>query len=144
MNNARTLLILLCLFVSASPLWAKKHHLPAPTETPLDTPTETPTTTPTPIPYNGPKLYTFDAQWGSKGSNPDQLNFPEGIDISPKGNMVIADTGNSRIVIWDENGKPITTIGSFGTQADWKNTPQFNHPGAVYVNPASRKLYVSD
>src|SRR5581483_8974523 len=65
-------------------------------------------------------------------------------DISPKGNMVIADTGNSRIVIWDENGKPITTIGSFGTQADWKNTPKFNHPGAVYVNPASRKLYVSD
>src|SRR5579872_704328 len=118
----------LLLFIFAHPLnlWAKKHHTPTPTETFTETPTATPTSTP--IPYTGPKIYTFDAMWGSKGADPDQLNAPEGIDISPSGKIVIADTGNSRIVVWDENGKPVTTLGSFGSRADWRNLPQFNHP----------------
>jgi tripartite motif-containing protein 71 len=146
MNYQRILLLTLFAFVAARPsdLWARKHHTPTPTETPADTPTETPIPTATPVPYNGPKLYTFDTMWGTKGSNADQLNAPEGIDISPLGKMVIADTGNSRVVVWDENGKPVTTFGTFGSRADWKNPPQFNHPAAVFVHPDSKELYVSD
>src|ERR1700733_1960478 len=106
--------LLFAVFAHPSDLWAKRHHTPTPTETPTDTPTSTPTASPTPLPYTGPKLYTFDTMWGSKGANADQLNDPEGIDISPGGKMVIADTGNNRIVIWDSNGKPVTTFGSFG------------------------------
>jgi streptogramin lyase len=135
--------LLFGILAHPSDLWAKKHHASKPTLTPTTTPTQTPTATATPVPYSGPKLYTFDAMWGSKGSNNDQLNDPEGIDISPSGKIVIADTGNSRIVVWDSNGKPVTTFGSFGTRADWRNPPQFNHPTAIFIHP-SKKIYVAD
>lgn len=140
----RSSLFLLLVSFAALPsgLWAKHHHNPTPT--PFDTPTETPTATETPVPYDGPKLYTFDQGWGSKGTGPDQLNAPEGIDISPLGKMVIADTGNNRIVVWDGEGKPVTTIGTFGSRADWQNPPQLNHPTAIFVHPKSRKLFISD
>lgn len=131
--------LLACLLPTA--LWAKKIPAPTATETPTDTPSDTPT--PTPIPYNGPKLYTFDAMWGSKGSDNNQLNGPEGIDISPGGKMVIADTGNSRIVVWDADGNPYKTFGSFGTSATWRNPPEFNHPSGVFVHP-SKHLYIAD
>jgi streptogramin lyase len=57
--------------------------------------------------------------------------------------MVIADSGNNRVVVWDTDGTPLKDIGSFGPRADWRNPPQFNHPCGVYVHP-SKKLYVSD
>ncbi len=146
MNFTRLALAALFFAILAHPsnLWAKKHRKPTPTATPTDTPTQTPTATATTIAYTGPKLYTFDAIWGSKGANADQLNDPEGIDISPGGKIVIADTGNSRIVVWDLNGKPVTTLGAFGSRADWRNPPEFNHPAGVFVHPASKKLYVAD
>lgn len=138
------IILLLLAFSNPAFLWAKKHHTPTdtPTTTPTDTPTDTPTATP--IPYNGPKLFTFDAMWGAKGGNTDQLNDPEGIDVTPQGKIVIADTGNNRILIWNDSGEPVTSYGSFGTRADWKNPPQFNHPTAVFVHPASGQYYVSD
>ncbi len=143
MNLQRiTFIVLFLSAFSLSPsLWAKSRHTP--TATPTETFTETFTPTSTPIPYTGPKIYTFDALWGSKGTGPDQLNAPEGVDISPSGKIVIADTGNSRIVVWDGNGKPVTTAGSFGSRADWRNAPEFNHPTGVYVDP-SKKTYVTD
>ncbi len=133
------------LFIGFLPpaLWAKK--IPTPTPAAIEIPTDTPTETPTAaeVPYNGPKLYTFDAMWGSKGSDSNQLNGPEGIDISPSGKIVIADTGNNRIVVWDENGKPYKTFGAFGTSATWRNPPEFDHPSGVFIHP-SRHLYVAD
>lgn len=130
-------------FTHPSALWAKKHHgTPTPTSTPTAIATFTPTATPTP-PSRVEKLYTFDAMWGSKGANHDQLNAPEDIDISPDGKMVIADTGNNRVVVWDSNGKPQEAYGSFGTVATWRNSPQFDHPCAVYVHP-SKQIYVAD
>jgi DNA-binding beta-propeller fold protein YncE len=133
--------ILLVLFVGLPVgAWAKHHRTP----TPVDTVTATPTVTNTPIPYNGPKLYTYDHLWGSKGSGLDQLNGPEGIDVAPNGGMIIADTGNNRVLIWDEDGKPVAAYGTFGSRADWKNPPQFSHPTAVFFNPSSKKIFVSD
>ncbi len=124
------------------PLWARHHH-PAPTDTPTETPTATPAPVPTTIPWNGKKIYTFDAMWGSKGSELNQLNDPEGIAIASDGRIFIADTANNRILVWDQDGKPLDSFGSFGTRADWRNPPQFNHPAAVFVYP-SNQIYVSD
>src|SRR5262245_40656617 len=79
----RFVLILSFLFtLGACPqaLWAKRKATPTPTETDTETPTATPT--PTIVPIIEQKLYTFDAMWGSKGSALDQLNGPEGIDVS--------------------------------------------------------------
>ena len=140
-SRSRILLSAFFLLVLANPstLWAKRHHTPTPTETPVDTPTQTPV----PAPYNGPRPYTFDAMWGSKGSDLNQLNDPEGIALSPDGRIFIADTANNRILVWDQDGKPLTSYGSFGTRADWRNPPQFNHPAGVFVYP-SNQIYVSD
>ncbi len=143
MSPILSILIALAALLQPQALWAKK--IPTATPTAVEVPTETPSDTPTatPLPFNGAKLYTFDAMWGSKGSGNDQLNGPEGIDISPSGKIVIADTGNSRVVVWDANGSPYKTFGSFGTSATWRNPPEFNHPSGVFVHP-SKHLYVAD
>lgn len=134
-------LVLICPISS----WAR--HRPTPTETdiPEDTATatitDTPTITATVNVTLGRKLYTFDAMWTNKA---DPLNDPEAIAISPNtGHMIIADSGNNRIVIWDTDGTPLKSVGSFGPRADWRNPPQFNHPTAVFIHP-SKKMYVSD
>lgn len=135
-------LVFLCPLLS----WAKRPtHTPTETMTATDTPTstvtETPTITATVNVSLGRKLYTFDAMWTNSS---DPLNDPEGIAVSPNsGHMVIADSGNNRIVIWDSDGTPLKSIGSFGPRADWRNPPQFNHPTKVFVHP-SKKLYVAD
>ncbi len=132
------------VFVLPNPCWARRHH---PTVTPTDTPTpaDTPTFTPTPQPlsWTGEKFYTFDAMWGSKGSGLDQLSDPEGVQIGSDGKMVIADAGNNRILIWNEDGKPLTAYGAFGTNAVWRNPPQFNHPSGLYVD-SSKNIFVAD
>src|SRR5579859_170797 len=129
-------LILACLLSSPTALWAKKKHTPTPTptETPADTPT--PTATATPVANAGAKLYTFDALWGSKGPGLNQVNDPEGIAVAKDGRVFIADTENNRVLVWDPDGKPLTSYGSFGTRADWRNPPQFSHPSAVFVYPS--------
>jgi tripartite motif-containing protein 71 len=125
-----------------APAWAK-HPKPTSTSTPTPVPTATATPTLTSVPWNGEKLYAFDARWGSKGSGLDQVNMPEDLDIASNGDLFIADTANNRILVWSADGKPITSFGSFGTRADWRNPPQFNHPMGVYVHP-SRQVFVSD
>ena len=129
--------LLLFALVSPSHVWAKKHLTPTPTATVTDTPTVIP------VPYNGPKLYAFDAMWGSKGSDLNQLNDPEGIAVSPDGRLFIADSGNNRVLVWSADGDPVTSYGSFGSQAVWRNPPQFNHPTGIYVYP-NKQVYVSD
>jgi DNA-binding beta-propeller fold protein YncE len=129
--------------VLASPACASlKKHTPTPTATATSTATATITETPNAV--IGKKLYTFDALWDSKTGNNEQLNDPEDIDIDPAGRMIISDSGNNRLVVWDLEGKPLLSIGSFGSRADWRNPPQFNHPTGVFVHPGSRKIYVAD
>jgi DNA-binding beta-propeller fold protein YncE len=71
------------------------------------------------------------------------LREPEGLWISREGEMAIADTGNHRILLWDLEGKPIRSFGSWGSSATWRNPPQFNRPGAVMIHP-SGKFFVAD
>ncbi len=87
--------------------------------------------------------YVFDAMWGSKGQGLNQVNGPQGICVSPDGRVFIADTGNDRILVWGENGNPVTSYGSFGTRADWQDPPQFDHPMAVLVDGQGR-IFVAD
>jgi DNA-binding beta-propeller fold protein YncE len=43
--------------------------------------------------------------WGTKGSAPGQFNLPHSIAIDAKRRLYVADRSNSRIQIFDENGK---------------------------------------
>jgi streptogramin lyase len=131
-----------------SQAWAKRRYrTPTPTPTYSYTPTETLTPNPTPVPlsrfWTGDKFYTFDAMWGSKGTDLGKLNVPEGIAADPSDNLYICDTANNRIQLWNSEGKPLRSIGSFGTSATWRNAPQFNHPGGVLVLP-SGQVFVAD
>ena len=56
--------------------------------------------------------------WGSLGSAPGQFDDPAGMTVQyPSGNVFVADTGNSRIQEFDNNGKFIKQINA-GTQFD--------------------------
>lgn len=137
--------ILLSLLVAPS-LWAKHHHR-TPALTPTDTPTVTCTATETPVPlplsWTGHKLYTFDALWGSKGAGLGELYSPEGIAVGPSNNLYICDTANNRVLVWTSEGRPLRAIGSFGTSATWRNSPQFNHPSGILVLP-NGQFYATD
>ena len=56
--------------------------------------------------------------WGSLGSAPGQFDDLAGMTVQyPSGNVFVADTGNSRIQEFDNNGKFIKQINA-GTQFD--------------------------
>jgi len=49
--------------------------------------------------------------FGSEGSAAGQLKSPTGIAVDSQGNVWVADTGNNRVVEFDENGQFITMFG---------------------------------
>ena len=63
---------------------------------------------------------------------------PRGIAVDSRGQVLIADTGNKRIVIFDQDGNYITEFGSGGFDPG-----QFDEPVAVAVAP-SGTVYVTD
>ncbi len=77
--------------------------------------------------------------FGSMGSGKGQLRYPLGIDISEKGKIFIADTGNHRIQVFDLKGHFIYMF-------DVKTESDMKPPDPVDVIASSLRdyLYVSD
>jgi DNA-binding beta-propeller fold protein YncE len=81
--------------------------------------------------------------WGTPNydpvsSGPFGLWGPRGIAIDSQGHVLVADTGNKRILVYDSNGSFITQIGSEGTGAG-----QFDEPvGLAFDNQGD--LFVAD
>ncbi len=63
---------------------------------------------------------------------------PRGIAVDGNGNVLVADTGNKRIVVFDKDGNYITEFGSAGFDPG-----QFDEPVGVAVAP-SGTVYVTD
>jgi DNA-binding beta-propeller fold protein YncE len=63
---------------------------------------------------------------------------PRGIAVNDQGQVFVADTGNKRIVVFDEEGNYITAFGSAGLDPG-----QFDEPVGVAVGP-SGTVYVAD
>ena len=61
--------------------------------------------------YVNSRIVKFDKQgnylmsWGSKGTEPGQFNLVHGIDVDRNRRVYVADGHNSRIQVFDENGK---------------------------------------
>jgi DNA-binding beta-propeller fold protein YncE len=73
----------------------------------------------------------FIMTWGKKGSAPGELNIPHALAFDSKGRLFVADRGNNRIQIFDQNGK-------FTDQ--WQ---QFSRPSGIFID-RNDVLYVAD
>ncbi len=79
----------------------------------------------------------FLAQW-TQYPGAGGIDHPEGLSIDPKGNLLVADTWNNRILRVDTNGKLISSFGERGKKAG-----QFECPRSVTTDKAGH-IYVVD
>jgi DNA-binding beta-propeller fold protein YncE len=73
----------------------------------------------------------FLLSWGKKGTGPGDFGELHGIAVDSTGRVFVADRGNSRVQIFDANGKYLD---------EWK---QFGRPSGIYID-ANDTLYVTD
>lgn len=100
--------------------------------------------------WNG-RIQVFDAEgrfirkWGhfntTNGTLGDPLALfgPRGIAIDSTGNLLVADTGNKRIIQFSPTGDLINQIGGGGARLG-----NFEEPTAVAVDPRDGSVYVAD
>jgi peptidylamidoglycolate lyase len=64
--------------------------------------------------YGNSRVVKFSAEgkflreWGKKGDQPGEFNIPHGISLDKDGRVYVADRENSRVQIFDGNGKLLT------------------------------------
>ena len=69
---------------------------------------------------------------GTKGTEPGQFNLPHAVVVDSKGRLIVADAENSRVQVFDQNGKFIEQW------TDFIAKPR----GAMYITPDDT-LYIS-
>ena len=73
----------------------------------------------------------FIKAWGKEGAGAGEFNNPHSLTMDSKGRLFVADRGNNRIQIFDQQGKFLE---------EWK---QFGRPSGVYIDQKDI-LYVAD
>jgi streptogramin lyase len=58
---------------------------------------------------------TFIKTWGTKGAAPGQLQTPHAIFIDGRGRVWVADRGNKRLQVFDQDGRFLREMTQFGT-----------------------------
>ena len=91
----------------------------------------------------GAQILRFDRQslqlrgrFGGAGSGIRQFHYPIGIDTSPDGNIIVADSLNFRVQVLSATGQPITTFGRAGDRAGYFARPKgiaADSDGNIYV-----------
>ncbi len=76
--------------------------------------------------------------WGSNGLGDGQFNAPRNVAIGPDGLIYVADSGNHRIQVLDQQGNPLLKWGSKGLE-----TGQFDEPWGIAVGQDGT-VYVAD
>jgi len=85
-------------------------------------------------------------QWGAGGqlkdgdTDPFKLFGPREITLAPNGNVLIADTGNSRVVEYTADGEFVRQFGSAGASG---GPLEFSEPVGIEVNAAG-DIYIGD
>ena len=75
----------------------------------------------------------FVKSFGTRGNGPGQMNTPHGIAVDAKGMVYIADRGNARVQVWDNDLNVKTTYDNVGS------------PWAVCISPGPHQyLYSSN
>lgn len=89
--------------------------------------------------------YTADGEfvtmWGTFGQAETPVAFwgPRSVEVDSNGNVFVSDTGNKRIVIFDENGNFLGEFGEEGFEPG-----MFYEPVGITINPVNGYLYVAD
>ena len=73
----------------------------------------------------------FIKSWGRLGSGPGEFKTPHALAYDAQGRLYVADRGNNRVQVFDQEGKFVT---------EWS---QFGRPSDVHVD-ANGALYVAD
>ena len=73
----------------------------------------------------------FIKAWGKKGEGAGEFNVPHGLAMDSAGRLFVADRANSRIQIFDQDGKFLD---------EWR---QFGRPSGVFIDK-NDVLYVAD
>jgi len=75
----------------------------------------------------------FLLDWGHKGTGPGEFDLPHSVAVDAQGLVYVADRGNSRIQIFDANGKFLN---------QWKS-PELGRPWTLAIGP-DKLLYMVD
>ena len=78
-------------------------------------------------------------QFGSKGNEDGQFDFPRCVAINSQGEIIVCDRANHRIQIFNRDGE---FVRKFGTEV--KENVQFNQPFGVSVDQRNDQIIVSD
>jgi sugar lactone lactonase YvrE len=65
---------------------------------------------------------TYIKEWGRKGSAPGEFDTPHGLAIDSRGRLFVADRGNNRLQIFDQDGKFLE---------EWR---QFSRLSGIYID----------
>ena len=74
----------------------------------------------------------FIKAWGSTGSEPGNFSSPHDLAIDSRGRVFVADRGNSRVQIFDQDGNFLD---------QWRN---FGRPSGIFINRETDVLYTTD
>ena len=74
------------------------------------------------------QTYVFKSKFGTPGTGDGEFFFPGAVAVAPNGDIVVADTENHRIQVFDSSGTFKLKFGSFGTDLG-----QFKSPAGVAV-----------
>lgn len=77
--------------------------------------------------------------WGQSGSADGDLSEPNGIAVSPDGEVFVTEGRNHRVSVFSGGGRFLRKWGSYGTGPD-----QFQKPAGIAFIPQSNLLLVAD
>jgi YD repeat-containing protein len=81
---------------------------------------------------------SFEAAFGTKGSENGQLKKPTGVARASNGNLYVIDTGNNRVEEFNPAGEYVTKFGKEGA-----GNSEFKAPEGIAIGP-NGNIYVAD
>ena len=81
--------------------------------------------------------YEFVTEFGSTGTSKGQFNAPRGVTVSHQAEIIITDSGNSRVQVCDELAN-CSQFGNFGALSG-----EFDKPRDLAVNSSDR-IFIAD
>ena len=74
---------------------------------------------------------------GGEGTDPGQFTRPNGVAVDEEGHIVVADSRNNRVQIFNTNGVFVNAFGTSGT-----GPGEFDRPCGVCISPRGEIIVV--